>query len=440
VTAEPLAFPGAAIPRREARNVVEALAAGVVPDLGARHIAVGRTAEIDAVIGDLEAAEDGLGRVRFLSGAFGSGKTFLLALAEANALDRNFVVLHADFGPNRYLAGAKEQGLELYRHLMAGCATKSRASGGALRSILERWLGRLQSEVGPAEVADAVPGSLRSLVDLPHGYDFAAVLRAYWTAIRSGDDEGAENCVRWLRGEFRTLTEARALVPVNSIPTSATWVDFLRLIAAFSREAGYAGVLVLLDELVHLYRIGNTQGRQLNYERILDLYNDCFQGRTGGLVILFAGIPESITDPRRGLYSYEALKSRLAPTEFSSGKYGHKKTPVLALDALGVNEQAAVLQRVDRCHRIATGRADEAPLEAVTAYLTRLNGRMGAGTLLTMRDILRGWVDALNSWEANPDVPLAVIVGGTEVTADLPPEVTGGLDSGSEDGFASFTA
>ena len=134
------------IPKRIASTVLNSLKGGVVPRVGLPYVAVGREAEIDALLHDVDIIADGGATFRFIVGKYGSGKSFLLQTIRNYAMDRNFVVVDADLSPERRLQGSHGQGLATYKELIRNMSTKTRPEGGALTLILDRWISGVQQD------------------------------------------------------------------------------------------------------------------------------------------------------------------------------------------------------------------------------------------------------------------------------------------------------
>lgn len=349
------------VPKRIARTVLNALKGGVVPRIGLPYIAVGRKKEIDALLSDIEIVSEGGASVRFITGRYGSGKSFLLQTIRAYAMDRGFVVADADLSPERRLQGTKGQGLATYKELMQNLATKTMPEGGALTLILERWMsairaGLAEENILPGNPAYLAQGESRILAQIAklgevvHGYEFSALLVNYFRAMTAGEDEVRANIVKWLRGEYATRADAKRDLGVNLIVTDDNWYDFVKIFALFLRGAGYSGLLVLIDELVNLYKIPNSISRQYNYEKVLTIYNDALQGRARYLGILMGGTPQAVEDQRRGLFSYEALRSRLASGRFSEEGRQDLMSPVIRLEPLTTEELLVLIEKLAHMH------------------------------------------------------------------------------------------
>lgn len=393
------------IPPRERNAILQSLAAGVVPAIGLQHIQVGRLKEVEALIRDLKLVEEGAASVRFIVGRFGSGKTFFLNLIKSVAQQRKFVVAQADITTDRRLYGTSGQAQSLYSELMRNLSTRSRPDGNALSNVVERWIGEVDHEIRSGggddeDVKREFGRRLRPLQDLVSGFDFVTVMTKYYEGYLAHNDALQDSALRWLRAEYNTKTEAREELGVRSIIDDTGFYDYLKLFASFVRIAGYAGLMVNIDELVVLsHRLSNTSSRNRNYEAILRIINDCLQGRVEGLAFLFAGTDECMEDPRRGLYSYEALATRLAPNRYATEGQQDFASPVIKLENLRPEDCFVLLANIRRVH-VGDGEESQLiPNEGIEGYLNDCNARMGAAYFQTPRDTVKDFVNLLNMLE-----------------------------------------
>lgn len=417
------------VPKRVAAVIINSLKGGVVPRIGLPYITVGREAEIRALLTDLSLIADGGASFRFLVGRYGAGKSFLLQTIRTHAMGEGFVVADADLSPERRLQGGQGQGLATYRELMRNLSTKTRPEGGALTLILDRWISNLESEVaarlaGELDESELVPGSpafdeavatrireqMESLEEMVHGFDFARLLTLYHRAGATGDDELKGNVARWFRGEYRTKTEARTDLGVSIIITDDDWYDYVKLFAQFLKGAGYQGMLVLIDELVNLYKIPNSITRQYNYEKILTMYNDTLQGKARYLGIIMGGTPQSIEDRRRGIFSYEALRSRLTQGRFAAEGMRDMLAPVIHLHPLTYEELLVLIEKLQEIHAGYFGYTARLGEEDLVSFLTIEFGRVGADTHLTPREVIRDFIELLDICYQNPEVPVSELL------------------------------
>lgn len=423
---------GARVPRRILGTLLSSLSAGVVPRSGAPYIAIGRNDEIEALVTALDRVADGEGSTKFIIGRYGSGKSFLIQLSRGYALDRGFITADADLSPERKLSGSGGCGLATYRELMKNLACKSQPDGGALPVILGKWFRSIGDELigeGMSENDAAydeqfgarIMKKLRELESDVGGFDFATVLREYYRAWQTDDDLKQSACLKWLRGEFGTRTEARQAIGIRSLSiiNDDNWYDYLKLLTAFARLAGYRGLCVFIDECVNLYKIPNRISRENNYEKILAMFNDTMQGRAPGLMIIFGGTPQFLEDGRRGLFSYEALRSRLADGRFGGGELKSLMQPVIRLKRLSDSELYALVIRLAALHGEyhkwdVSSRVTE---DDMKSFLLSSVERTGADTMITPREIIRDFVTLLDLLYTNPDRSFADIVGSVSRTA-----------------------
>lgn len=436
------------IPKRIAQALINSLKGGVVPRVGLPYITVGRKDEIDALLRDVELVADGGASFRFIVGRYGSGKSFLLQTIRNYVMAKDFVVVDADLSPERRLQGTRGQGLATYRELIRNMATKTRPEGGALTLILDRWLSAVQQQaleesglaIGDAALDAAVERKIaavvRSLNELVHGFDFARLLTLYYRAYREGDDETRAKVVKWFRGEYVTKTEARQELGVNIVITDDDWYDYLKLFACFLRQAGYAGMLVLIDELVNIYKIPNAVTRQYNYEKLLTMYNDAMQGRAQYLGMIFCGTPQCMEDPRRGVYSYEALRSRLAEGHFTaSGQHKDLLSPVIRLQPLSYEEMLILTEKLTEVHAALYDYEPRLRTQDMVDFLQVEYARVGADSHITPREIIRDFIEVLDISYQNPALRVTELLGSDSF--QYAKNDVEGQETGEE--FAEFT-
>lgn len=412
------------IPKRILTALLSSLSAGVVPRAGAPFIAIGRTQEISALCRDLDTVADGGAFTRFIIGKYGSGKSFLIQLLRGYASEHNFICADADLSPERRLCSSGGVGLATYRELIKNLSSRSSSDGGALSQMIGRWLSELQTEVAASglspddekfgeEVSRRIYSVMHELETGIGAFDFARVISKYYIAYRDMDDETQSACMRWLRGEYKTKTEARNALGVTGIIDDDNWYDYIKLLAVFVRKIGYEGLIVFIDECVNLYKIPNRISRENNYEKILSIYNDTMQGKASGLGMIFAGTPQFLEDGRRGLFSYEALRSRLSDSAFacSDSFVGLAITgPVIRLTQLSDDELLALLARTtnlfSQCYGQVNVSADE-----MKDFLYKMMSRAGAQTMITPREIIRSYLTALGLLSSDPQKKMSDIIG-----------------------------
>lgn len=410
------------IPKRIASVIINSLKGGVVPRIGLPYITVGREHEINALLHDIEIISEGGASFRFIAGRYGSGKSFLLQTIRNYAMDRNFVVVDADLSPERRLQGTRGQGLATYKELIRNMSTRTRPEGGALTLILDRWISSVQSEAMDSlgcgfddprlapETERRIRGVVGELSEMVHGFDFAKLLTVYYKAYIGGDDESKAKVVKWFRGEYSLKSEAKAELGVNIIVTDDDWYDYIKLFAAFLKRAGYDGMLILIDELVNIYKIPNSITRQYNYEKILTMYNDALQGKAHHLGIIMSGTLQCIEDQRRGVYSYEALRSRLEQGRFGSDEHSDMLAPVIKLNPLSYEEMLVLTEKLADIHAELFGYERTLGQEELIAFIKIEYGRIGADKNITPREVIRDFIELLNISFQNPGLTVSQLL------------------------------
>ena len=398
------------VPRRILNTLITSLSAGVVPRIGAPYIAIGREEELSSLLDNLDDVADGGAACRFLIGRYGSGKSFLIQLIRGRALERGFICADADLSPERRLSGGNGAGLATYKVLMINMASKASPDGGALSTILSRHYAKLQFELADEGVLPDSPlfeSALKRKVILMleelegdvGGFDFARVLGEYYTAMMNDNSERKSACLRWLRGEFANKTEAASALGfrVSTVIDDDNWYGFIKLFAALSVKLGYLGFIVFIDECVNLYKIPNRISREANYEKLLAIFNDTLQGKAKNLGVIFGGTPQFLEDTRRGLFSYDALKSRLADSKYAEALgYQNLSSPVIRLRTLSAAELLALVKRLTNLYAMRDGSEPLVTDSEIEEFVAMARMRAGADEMLTPREIIRDYLSFLN--------------------------------------------
>jgi hypothetical protein len=409
------------VPNRIANILINALKGGVVPRVGLEYITVGRKQEIAAILHDIDMIEEGSASFRFIMGKYGSGKSFLLQTIRNYATAKGFVVVDADLSPERRFAGTKGQGLATYKELIQNLSTKSKPDGGALPLILEKWISGIQASVKAESGAEGdefdtlvekqiytVAGSLEGMVN---GFEFAKAVVTYWKAYRQDDAALKSNVLRWFRGEYPSRKEAKEDLGINFIVNDETWYDFLKIFAAFLVGAGYKGMLVIIDELVNIFKIPNSITRANNYEKILTMYNDVLQGKASHIGFLMGGTPQCIEDKYKGVFSYEALRSRLAEGHFATADIKDLSAPIIRLQMLSQEEMYILVEKLLQIHAGLYNYQPSLTHEDLVYFLTVEYNRVGAETHITPREIIRDFIELVNILHQNPQKTVTEILG-----------------------------
>jgi len=414
------------VPKRIAQTLINSLKGGVVPRIGLPYITVGRKNEIQALLHDVDIISDGGASFRFIVGRYGSGKSFLLQTIRNHVMDRGFIVADADLSPERRLQGTKGQGLATYRELIGNLSTKTKPEGGALSLILDRWINSVQSSAvaesgltpGDDNLTKIVDKKIyevtSSLSEMVHGFEFARLISAYYHAYVNGDDDSKMKIIRWFRGEYSTKRESKEELGVNIIISDDDWYDYLKLFATFFRLAGYVGMMIMIDELVNIYKISNSITRQNNYEKILTMYNDTLQGKAKYIGIIMGATPQTIEDKRRGVFSYEALRSRLSEGKFSKPGVRDLLAPVIRLEALNAEEMLILCEKLADIHADLYDYEKKLSIQDLAGFVKIEFERVGADVNITPREVIRDFIELLDLMYQHKDMSIADLLSSDE--------------------------
>lgn len=434
------------VPKRIAQTILNSLKGGVVPRIGLPYITVGRKNEIAALLHDVDIISQGGASFRFIMGRYGSGKSFLLQTIRNYVMDRGFVVVDGDLSPERRLHGGDGKGLATYRELIQNLSTKTRPEGGALPLVLDRWISSVQSQVASQQnltpddpafesaVDKQIYQVISSLNELVHGFDFAKLLNMYYHAYITGDDETKAKVIKWFRGEYDRKTDAKNELGVNIIINDDDWYEYLKLFAAFFRQAGYQGMMIMIDELVNISKIPNSISRQYNYEKILTMYNDTLQGKAKYLGIIMCGTPQAIEDRRRGVYSYEALRSRLAQGKFAQEGAQDMYAPVIKLEPLTAEEMLVLTEKLANMHAQLYGYERKITEDDLATFIKIEYGRIGASSNITPREVIRDFIELLDILWQHPDTKVEELLQSDQFNYSQSDAVS----NKSDDQFAEF--
>ena len=402
---------------REATAIINSLTGGVVPKLGIQHITVGRKKEIDAMLKALVEVENGHSIVKFWIGEFGSGKSFMLHLLNTVAMKKKFVVTNADFTPEKRLYANDRKAVALYTSLVDNLSISTKPAGGALETLLEKWIERnmveaseesgipmaeLSQEKNSVMVKDRIFKAINNLGGIG-AFSFGLVVMRYYEGYMADDVNLKKNAIRWLRGEYTTKTEARMDLGVRDILNDRNYYDMLKNLGTFFVSIGFKGFLINLDEAINLYKIPQRQVREKNYEKILSIYNDCLQGNAQHLFFNFAGTNEFLENGNRGLFSYHALKTRLEGNKYETSEFRDFSQPVIKLLPLNENELFVLLQNLKNIFDLNYKSQIAFSKKEIHQFMEHMLNQPGAEEFLTPREVIRDFLNILNILRQNPD-------------------------------------
>jgi hypothetical protein len=401
---------------KEARAIIHSLTGGVAPKMGIQHITVGRSPEIAAILSALEDVKNGHSLMKFWIGDFGSGKSFMLYLLNTLAMKQKFVVTQADFAPHVRLYSNDGKAQALYSALMDNLSIQTKADGGALSVLLEKWLEQVIFNAATVHkialtdirqpkyfqlIQNGIMQTLNAITETG-AFDFGLAVIRYYEGFIGNDDRLRKNALRWMKGEYTTKTEARSDLGVSDIINDRNYYEMLKNFCRLFVSIGYSGLVINLDEAVNLYNIVHPGMRQRNYEQLLNFYNDCFQGKAAHLFFNIAGTTDVLEDAAKGFYSYDALKTRLKVNLFEKAGMRDYAQPVIRLKPLTHNEIFVLLRNLKNIFDFNYQTETDFTDADIQRFMEEMFNKPGADDFLTPREVIRDFLNILNILRQNP--------------------------------------
>ena len=406
---------------KEASTIIKSLEAGVVPDIGLGHLLVGRKAEVDELIRILENIENGDSDLRFWVGDFGSGKSFMLKTIENLALSKNFVASTIDLNPSRRFYASDRKAVNLYSSIIENLKTKNARTGNVIELIIEEWISsifaKLSADKGyeskdlmaglyKDEVLGVILETLAKFKAVGLSYELGQAICRYYEGFISNDRILKLKAIRWIRGDITTKTEAKKDLGINEIINDDNYFEAIKNLAELFQEIGYAGFVINFDEAVNLYKIPHSTTRERNYEKILNIYNECKSNLAKGLFINFGATRKTVFDQSRGLSSYGALKGRLGSEASMDSDFINTNKTVLALKVLTDEEIYTLLENLVKIYNTHYKTEINFTSSEIVRYMEGQLNRPGADEFLTPRAVIKDFIEILDIKRQNPDIEI----------------------------------
>lgn len=409
---------------KERETIIQSLKSGVVPRTGLQHIQVGRSEELKSFVKDVDTIAEGGTSFRFVIGEYGSGKTFFLSLVRTIALEKGLVTMHADLSPIKRFHGSDGQPRLLLSEMVENLSTRTKPDGNALQNILERFISnaREEAKANGSNPYDLISEKLNELNDYTGGYNFVSVIKKYLEGYESGNQFLMNSALKWLKAGYTTKTDTLRDLGIREFISDSSFYNTLKLYSVLVRKAGYKGLLICVDEMVNLYKIPNSISRKANYEEILSMLNNTLQGSFSNIGFIMGGTPEFLTDNIRGLYSYEALKSRLSENSFSK-QLGVTDYNSVVLRLASLTKEELYLLLTNLRHVFASGNEEKylVPDEALLAFLHHCSNKIGESYFRTPRTTIKSFLDLLSILEQYPNYKWSDMISSMEVQKDVEP-------------------
>lgn len=302
------------ISRRDAEHIFQKLRDGTVPERGLEAFAVGIDRPRNELRRMLKATQQGEGLSKFLRGGYGCGKTFMSNLALHDAQQLGFVTSFVVVSDNDLHFHKFD---ELYRKVVDGLSTTA-CPRGALGDILDRWIGKIEEDlvnIGEDEDAPDFDDKVRAKLDEKLGTltdgkapaDMVRVVRTIFDLKEQGKLTEANGLLSWLAGSTNVAQSLKKLAQVRGEIASADAMAYLRGILELCKNAGYAGITIVVDEVETLLR-SRSDVRQKSLNGIRAIVDDA--KKYPGLLWIFTGTP-NFFDDRKGVRGLEALDERI---------------------------------------------------------------------------------------------------------------------------------
>jgi hypothetical protein len=392
----------------DAAAIVAALRSGLTPSRGLEHIATGLDALVAAVQPELDFVAGGRGWAKWLRGEYGAGKTFAARYLCARARERRFATAEVQISINDTPLHHLET---VYRRLIERLETAADGPN-AFQAIVEGWLYQVGDEVtrlrgigedDPA-FADATEQRLEDkLADLSRRNPaFAQVLRAYHRAAYEGDFATAQGLLAWLAGQPHTGAAVLKRAGVKGAVDGQASLTFLAGLLQLLRQSGYAGLVVVLDEVETIQRL-NAQVRERALNALRQLMDALAKDELPGLYLLVTGTRD-FYEGYKGLKGLPPLYQRVEVTFGAEPEFDNLRATQVRLLPFTAERLREVGRKVRDLYPAAapervTERVSDPFLRALAAKVTE---GFGGQVAVAPRLFLRELVDVLDRVDQHP--------------------------------------
>lgn len=399
-------------PRRRS-EIIDALRRGTVPKSGLDVLAVGMERFERALDGELETVSLGAAAFKAVRGEYGSGKTFFGRWFQERARAKGFATAEVQISETETPLHRMET---VYRRLIERLATTDTPSG-ALQSVIDGWFYRLEEDLLAAEpglAGDAEALHQRSAALMEQRLSaisrtapaFSAVLRAYREALVRDQGQLAEGLLAWLGGQPNVAAAVKRAAGIKGEIDHFGAGSFLAGLLTILRDSGFAGLVVVLDEVETLQRMrGDTREKGLNALR--QFIDEMDAGRFPGLYLVVTGTPAFFDGPQ-GVQRLAPLAQRLHVDFATDPRFDSPRAPQLRLNSFDRDLLAAVGGKVrdiycDQSENAARLRSvvDDGYVEDLgRAVAGGLGGKVGVAPRLFLKKLV---ADVLDRVDQHPD-------------------------------------
>ncbi len=410
------------------KEIIEALRIGAVPRRGLELYAVGLERFEKAIDEELDSVAAGRGRFKAVRGEYGTGKTFFARWLEHRARQEGFATSLVQISETETPLYKLQT---VYRRCVEALETQEWSQGG-FASLIDRWLYSLEEEViakgGTPEVADAFGKAVGDLLERRLAEvsktqpQFAAVLRACYSARLQEDHATEQGLIAWLMGQPNVAASVKNTAGIKGDLDSDGASGFLRGLLEVLRQTGRKGLVLVLDEVETIQRVrGDSREKSLNALRtLIDAVHD---GHYPGLYILITGTPAFFDGPQ-GVKRLPPLAQRLQADFSGDAQFFNPRAPQIWLQPFSLSRMLQVGLRVRDLYptqvpeRIAA-RVGDAMVERLARGVA---GQLGNQVGIAPRLFLRRLIDLLDRVEEfegfDPTQHYEIVLKASEMTPE----------------------
>jgi hypothetical protein len=397
--------------RRE--QIIGALRRGTVPESNLDVLAVGLERFEPTLDEELASVARGSGAFKAVRGEYGSGKTFFARWLQERARKRGFATAEVQISETETPLHRLET---VYRRLNERLATTDTPQG-ALRSIVDGWFYTLEQDVlaegkHGANDHEALAARTTELMEqrlasvTRSAPALAAALRAYRQALQDGRSDLADGLVAWIAGQPNVAAPVKRTAAIKGDIDHFGALSFLQGLLVMLRDSGYAGLVLVLDEVETLQRVrGDVREKGLNALR--QFLDEVDSGRFPGLYLLVTGTA-SFFDGPQGIQRLPPLAQRLHVDFATDARFDNPRAVQIRLPAftrerlheVGLKVRDIFADQVPARDRIRAVVSDEYIAALAEAVTGKLGGRVGIVPRLFLKKLV---ADVLDRVDQHPD-------------------------------------
>lgn len=288
----------------ENKKLINSFKNGVVPEHHLDFIVTGRASEIEELRRCFHETQNDIGSVKFITGPYGSGKTFLLNYSKNLALDLGFVVAKIEVDSNFKFYNLEQ----LYYHVMHNLYVHNNSySKTTFENIFDLWIKKLQSPAYRNHAGKEIQYVISEIGK--YNQSFSRAFLSYIKGKINGENELTNAIVSWITGEGNIPFQVKEKFNIKGNIDKSNSMDFLKAFTKLITLLGYHGMIIMIDEMDYILN-ERSDIRQKCYYNLRHLIDLTVSGQIPNTCFVFSGSHE-LFQSDKGVSSYEALKQRL---------------------------------------------------------------------------------------------------------------------------------